>query len=52
MLTSFCRIYKFSGISNFKLAIKYTKNHEWVQYVAADKKAKVGITNYAQEQLG
>ncbi len=29
---------------------RYTKNHEWVQ-MAADR-AKVGITDYAQQQLG
>ena len=30
--------------------LKYTKNHEWVQ-IASDR-ATVGITNYAQQQLG
>jgi glycine cleavage system H protein len=30
--------------------LKYTKNHEWVE-VSGDR-AKVGITDYAQQQLG
>ena len=29
---------------------KYSKDHEWVQM--ADSEAKIGITVYAQEQLG
>jgi len=30
--------------------LKYTKDHEWVRLGAAD--ARVGITDYAQKQLG
>ena len=30
----------------------YTKNHEWVQFFPEKHLARVGITNYAQEQLG
>ena len=30
--------------------LKYTKDHEWVQLSGAD--AQVGITDYAQKQLG
>ena len=30
--------------------LKYTKDHEWVDI--ADDRATVGITSYAQEQLG
>ena len=30
--------------------LKYTKDHEWVQIDGAD--ARVGITDYAQKQLG
>lgn len=30
--------------------IKYTKDHEWIRIDGAE--ATVGITNYAQEQLG
>ena len=32
--------------------IKYTKQHEWVSINDGDKKATVGITDYAQKQLG
>ena len=30
--------------------LKYTKNHEWVRIAGAE--AQVGITDYAQKQLG
>ena len=30
--------------------LKYTKDHEWVHVV--DNVAEIGVTNYAQEQLG
>ena len=30
--------------------LKYTKDHEWVRIAGAD--AQVGITDYAQKQLG
>ena len=29
---------------------KYSKDHEWVQMI--DSEARIGITHYAQEQLG
>lgn len=32
--------------------IKYTKQHEWVAINDGDVKAAVGITDYAQKQLG
>ena len=32
--------------------IKYTKQHEWVSINDGEEKATVGITGYAQEQLG
>tara|TARA_B110000014_G_C19878311_1_gene454613 strand:- start:266 stop:643 length:378 start_codon:yes stop_codon:yes gene_type:complete len=32
--------------------IKYTKQHEWVSIDDGEEKATVGITGYAQEQLG
>ena len=32
--------------------IKYTKQHEWVSMDDGEEKATVGITGYAQEQLG
>ena len=31
-------------------SFRYTKEHEWIE--ASDHTAKVGITNYAQDQLG
>jgi glycine cleavage system H protein len=31
--------------------LKYTKDHEWVRFSSADE-ARVGITEYAQKQLG
>ena len=30
--------------------LKYTKDHEWIRFGGAD--ARVGITDYAQKQLG
>lgn len=35
---------------NFPLNVKYTKEHEWIRL--EDDVAYVGITDYAQEQLG
>ena len=32
--------------------IKYTKQHEWVSINDGDETATVGITDYAQKQLG
>ncbi len=34
----------------YPAAVKYTKDHEWVE-LSGDR-AKVGITDYAQKQLG
>ena len=34
----------------YPAALKYTKDHEWVE-IAGDR-GKVGITEYAQQQLG
>lgn len=31
---------------------KYTKSHEWIEYIPERKVARVGISNYAQQQLG
>jgi glycine cleavage system H protein len=30
----------------------YTKDHEWISYKKTDNFCYIGITNYAQEQLG
>lgn len=32
--------------------LRYTKDHEWVEYDSKTKIAKIGITEYAQEKLG
>jgi len=42
----------FASILLLYLDIKYTKSHEWVQYFPETKLARVGISNFAQEQLG
>lgn len=31
---------------------KYTKSHEWIDYFPERQVARVGISNYAQQQLG
>jgi len=36
---------------NFPADLRYTKNHEWIK-VVDDKTALVGITDFAQDQLG
>ena len=30
----------------------YTKSHEWVDYYPETKVARVGVSNYAQQQMG
>ncbi len=35
----------------FPAALKYTKDHEWIR-VEADGTAVIGITDYAQQELG
>lgn len=38
---------------NFPEGLKYTKEHEWAQIIKnGGQKARVGITDYAQDQLG
>ncbi|MBI2942598.1 MAG: glycine cleavage system protein GcvH [Candidatus Wallbacteria bacterium] len=37
--------------SHFPEQLRYTKDHEWVELLE-DNHARVGITDYAQEQLG
>lgn len=32
--------------------LRYTKDHEWVEYDSKTKIAKIGITEYAQDKLG
>lgn len=33
-------------------ALKFTKSHEWVKFDPTNKTLKIGISNYAQGQLG
>lgn len=33
-------------------AVKFTKTHEWVESVDAQKRVRIGITDFAQSQLG
>jgi len=42
----------FASTTPYYSDIKYTKSHEWVQYFPETKLARVGISNFAQEQLG
>ncbi|MCB0271399.1 MAG: glycine cleavage system protein GcvH [Bdellovibrionales bacterium] len=32
--------------------LRYTKEHEWVEFDPKNKTAKIGITEYAQDKLG
>jgi len=36
---------------NFPQELKYTKDHEWIKMID-DKTAMIGITDYAQRELG
>jgi len=36
----------------FPQQLRYTEDHEWVEYDPKTKIAKIGITEYAQEKLG
>ena len=36
----------------FPETLRYTKDHEWVEFDPKTKIAKIGITEYAQEKLG
>lgn len=36
----------------FPEQLRYTKDHEWIEYDPKSKVAKIGITEYAQEKLG
>lgn len=37
---------------NKHLAIKYTKDHEWVQTIEGVNRYRIGITDHAQSLLG
>jgi glycine cleavage system H protein len=36
----------------FPAQLRYTEDHEWVEFDTKTKIAKIGITEYAQEKLG
>ena len=36
---------------NFPKELKYSKSHEWVK-MTGDAEAVIGLTDYAQDQLG
>lgn len=36
----------------FAVITKYTKEHEWIRYDTDKQTAKIGITDYAQKELG
>mgnify|MGYP003429658201 FL=1 len=42
----------FASTSPINSARKYTKSHEWIEYNPQTKVARVGISDYAQQQLG
>ena len=37
---------------NFAVVTKFTKTHEWISYDTETKLAKIGITEFAQHELG
>lgn len=42
----------FSSNTLFYSDVAFTKSHEWVETVSAQKRVRVGITDFAQQQLG
>lgn len=42
----------FSSKRSSYLDVAFTKSHEWVETVSAQKRVRVGITDFAQQQLG
>lgn len=42
----------FSSNSILYQDVAFTKSHEWVETVSAQKRVRVGITDFAQQQLG
>lgn len=44
--------FNFSSKNINNEGVRYTKSHEWIEYLPGEKKARVGITHYAQDQLG
>ncbi len=42
----------FQVSNSFNADLKFTKSHEWVETMQQQKRVRVGITNFAQQQLG
>lgn len=42
----------FSSTLPYIQDLKFTKSHEWVETVEPQKRVRIGITNFAQQQLG
>lgn len=42
----------FSSTSFINQGVKFTKSHEWVETMEPQRRVRVGITNFAQQQLG
>ena len=56
MLSKFARVFKLTSKSTFKrqfCSIKYfAESHEWISYNKAKNEATIGITDFAQNELG
>ena len=46
------RAMMLAQMRNFAVVTKYTKTHEWIKYDTDTKLAKIGITDFAQKELG
>jgi glycine cleavage system H protein len=42
----------FSSNNTIYTALKFTKSHEWIKFDPANKTMRIGISEYAQSQLG
>ena len=41
-----------NSFRNFAIVIKFTKTHEWIRYDTVTNLGKLGITDFAQKELG
>ena len=42
----------FSQLRSFAIIRRYTPDHEWIEFNTDTREAKIGITHYAQSELG
>lgn len=49
-LRRYCR--HFASNYGGSSALGFTKSHEWIRFYPETKTIKIGISNYAQQQLG